>query len=553
MKVSSHALILSALVLSVACLSQRANSQTRTESKTDTATVSGKVTIKGKAAAGIVVGMRLSRPDQYASTYKAKTNQEGIYRITNVASGSYLVMPVAPALVMTDSLNNPQGQSVIVNENENADGINFELAPGGVITGKVSDSEGHPLIEERVSLAPADQRDQRGPFFNNSMTTDDRGVYRIFGVPAGHYKVSVGDPRFGGSNRRQVAVQTFYPDVTDVAKAGIVNIEEGSEANKIDITVGEAPQGYAVTGRVIDEESGAPVAKLFILLMRIETIDASNTHNSTEYLDSQTDAQGQFRLPNIRPGKYELTIYPPDDSDVRAEAPVKFDVMDQDVSGLVVKTTKGATITGTVVFEGGKNNPAQPPQPMWIMVYTRNENNNTGTSSNRSVRLKPDGTFFAGGLAAGIANLSVQAMGNTNGYSLARIEHDGVVQPNGIQIQNGEHVSGVRLVMTFSNGSIRGVVRIENGTLPPTTRMFIQIMKAGEQTPFRGAEVDARGHFLVEALPPGSYELRIMAFGPELQQQRRLPPISAKQIVIVNESGATDVTLTLDLTPKPNP
>jgi len=97
--------------------------------------------------------MRLSRPDQYASTYKAKTNQEGIYRITNVASGSYLVMPVAPALVMTDSLNNPQGQSVIVNENENADGINFELAPGGVITGKVSDSEGHPLIEERVSLA----------------------------------------------------------------------------------------------------------------------------------------------------------------------------------------------------------------------------------------------------------------------------------------------------------------------------------------------------------------------------------------------------------------
>jgi len=114
-------------------------------------------------------------------------------------------------------------------------------------------------------------------------------------------------------------------------------------------------------------------------------------------------------------------------------------------------------------------------------------------------------------------------------------------------------VSGVRLVMTFGNGSIRGVVRIENGTLPPTTRMFIQIMKAGEQTPFRSAEVDARGHFLFEALPAGSYELRLVAFAPEWQQQRRLPPTAAKQIVIVNESGATDVTLTLDLTPKPNP
>ena len=553
MKVSSHALILLALVLSVACLSQRANSQTRTESKTDNATVSGKVTIKGKAVAGIVVGMRLSRPDQYSSTYKAKTNQEGIYRITNIATGSYLVMPVAPALVMTDSLNNPQGQSVIVNENDNAEGINFELAPGGVITGRVSDSEGHPLIEERVSLAPADQRDQRGPFFNNSMTTDDRGVYRIFGVPAGRYKVSVGDPRFGGGSRRQVAVQTFYPDVTEVAKAGVVNVEEGSEATKIDITVGESPQGYAVTGRVVDEESGAPVAKLIIVLTKIEIIDASNTRNSAEYLDSQTDAQGQFRLPNIRPGKYELTIYPPEDSDVRAQAPVPFDVMDQDVSGLVVKTIKGATIAGTVVFEGGKNNPTQPPAPMLLVVYTRNENNGESVSSGKSVRVKPDGTFFVGGLAPGIAILNLQLNGNTRGYSQARVERDGVVQPNGIQIRNGEHVSGVRLVMTFNNGSIRGVVRIENGTLPPNARMFIQIMKAGEQAPFRGAEVDARGHFLAEGLPAGSYELRLTAFAPEWQQQRRLPPTAAKQIVIVSEGGATDVTLTLDLTPKPNP
>ncbi|PYS22073.1 MAG: hypothetical protein DMF72_14895 [Acidobacteria bacterium] len=62
MKVSSHALILPALVLSVACLSQRANSQAKTESKTADAAVSGKVTIKGKPAAGIVVGMRMSRP-----------------------------------------------------------------------------------------------------------------------------------------------------------------------------------------------------------------------------------------------------------------------------------------------------------------------------------------------------------------------------------------------------------------------------------------------------------------------------------------------------------
>jgi len=551
MKVSSHALILPALVLSVACLSQRANSQAKTESKTADAAVSGKVTIKGKPAAGIVVGMRMSRPDDFAKTYKAKTDSEGVYRITKVASGSYLVAPVTPAFVVADSANSPQGQSVIINESENVDGMNFDLVPGGVITGKVTNSEGHPLIEERVTLMPADESNQRRSLSISGMTTDDRGVYRIFGVPAGRYKVSVGDPRFRGMNRRKVAVQTFYPDATDVAKAGVINVEEGSEANKIDITVGEAPQGYSVTGRVVDGDSAAPVANVSIQLTTIEIIDANNTRRSSEYIDVRSDAQGQFRLPNIRPGKYELTIYPPEDSDVRAEAPVKFDVFDQDVSGLIVRTTHGATLTGTVVFEGSKNNPVQIPAQMWIMVYTRNEGN-PGISSGRTARVKPDGTFFAGGLSAGIANLNVESPMPNRGFTLARIERDGVVQTNGIQIQNGEHVSGVRLVMTFSNGSIRGVVRVENGTLPPAARMMVQLMKAGEQMPLpRGAEVDGRGHFLIEALPPGSYELRVIAYAPEWQQQRR-PPISAKQIVTVNEGAATDVTMTLDLTAPPN-
>jgi hypothetical protein len=154
------------------------------------------------------------------------------------------------------------------------EGINFDLVPGGVITGRVSDSEGHPLIEERVSVMPMEERDQRRPMFYGSgsgMTTDDRGVYRAFGLPAGRYKVSVGDPRFNTGNRRRATVQTFYPDVTDFAKAGVVEVKEGSEANKIDITIGEAPQGYSVAGRVVDGESGTPSQGLL-------TIDADRSH-----------------------------------------------------------------------------------------------------------------------------------------------------------------------------------------------------------------------------------------------------------------------------------
>lgn len=540
MKLPSYALVLPVLLLCLGGLSERANSQTKTESKVAEATVSGKVTIKGKPAAGIVVGMRLARPDQFSATYKARTDQEGLYRITKVSSGSYFVAPVTPSFVIADP-NNTQGQSVIITESENVEGINFDLVPGGVITGRVVDSEGQPLIEQPVTIMPGDERDQRLP---NSMssTTDDRGVYRIFGLPAGRYKVCVGDPRFNSGRRRQISAQTFYPDVTDVAKAGIVEVREGSETSKIDIKTGEVPQGYSVTGRVVEGESGNPVTGVYVQLNRIEVKDGRGGFG--ESLDVQADARGQFRVSNVRPGKYDLIVYPPDGSDIRMDGSVRFDVMDQDVSGLVIKTTKGATIAGIVVFEGGKNSPASPQ--IWVSVYSRND---SGGGSGKSAQVKPDGTFLVGGLPAGIVNFNVEGM-NNRGFYLTRVERDGVAQTNGVQVQNSEHVRGVRLVMTYNNGSIRGSVRLENGTLPPTGRVMVQISKAGEQSPFpRVAEVDARGRFLIESLPSGNYELWAVAYAPEW---KRRPLTSVKQIVIVTEGAASEVTVTLDLTPSPN-
>ena len=547
MRLPSHALLFFLLLLCVGSLSERAYSQTKTESKVAEATVSGKVTIKGKPAPGIVVGMRLSRPDQFSSTYKAKTDQEGVYRIAKVASGSYFVAPVAPAFALAGSVNDLQGQTVIITESENVDGIDFDLVAGGVITGKVVDSEGRPMIEEQVTVNSADERDQRRGFLNG-MATDDRGIYRIFGVPAGRYKVSVGDPRFGRGDRRRIPAQTYYPDVTDAAKAVIVEVKEGAETNKIDITIGEAPQAYSVSGRVVDGESGTPVARAFIQLTRIEIVDSNSTRGYGEYINVQTDAQGQFRLTNVQPGKYDLSASAPEEANMRVEAAVRFDLIDQDVNGLVIKTTTGATAEGTIVFESSKNGPAPVPGQFWIMVYTRSDDSRI--TSSRSVHLKPDGTFFAGGLAAGVVTFNVEIPSN-NGFNLARVERNGVALPNGIPVQNGEHITGLRLVMTYSSGTIRGAVRVENGTLPSTARIMVQIVKAGDQTPLpRGAEVDARGHFLIEGLAPGSYELRALAYGPEWQ--RRRPPISVKQIVTVNEGAAAEVTLILDLTPPPN-
>jgi uncharacterized GH25 family protein len=542
--------LISALLL--CCVCQRANSQNLPAKKNSEATVSGKVTIKGKPAPGVVVGLRASQPTQSDSTFKATTDSEGNYRIADVPGGSFQVAPVAPALVISD-VNNSMGQTVVITEGENVEGIDFELIHGGVITGRVTDAGGHPAIEERITLSPVDQRNQRGSFSSapNMFVTDDRGIYRLFGVRPGHYKISVGEGDHGyyrsmGSGR-SIRPSTFYPDTTDPTKATIVEIEEGTEATGIDIAMGQTPQGFSVNGRVVDGETGKPVANVTIGLAKILVVDASNSRSIGGGAGARSDRLGEFRLENLTPGKYTISVYPPPESNLRAE-PVTFDVLDQDVTGLVIKAGMGASVSGTVLLEGTKDPRALAALAQaYVAAYIVQSPNVT---SGHSGRINPDGSFQVGGLQAGLANFSLETMDNTRGLALLRVERDGVAQPAGIQIQNAEKVTGIRIVVTYSNGSIRGVIKTENGTLPATGRFIVQLAKPaepnGNQQP---VNADSRGHFLVEGLAAGTYELRVIAYVPESRQRAQ----SAKQLVTVTDGATTEVTVTIDLTPSPGP
>ena len=133
--------------------------------------------------------MGLALSDQYRSNFRptrfrSTTDQDGKYRITNVTPGTYEVIPASPAYVATEGR-----KSLIVGKNETVENIDIALERGGVITGKVTDADGHPVIEETVYVAAT--KAQRLPYFRE-VRTDDRGIYRAYGVPPGGYKVSAG-------------------------------------------------------------------------------------------------------------------------------------------------------------------------------------------------------------------------------------------------------------------------------------------------------------------------------------------------------------------------
>lgn len=555
-RLTCHAIIL-ALSLSCAEIPSAANSQAGLQNKTSkkaTGSVSGRITVKGKGKGGIVVAAQAEEPrPRMAPPSKAITDQEGNYRFPDLAAGSYQVMPVALAFVISDFNSfGRQGKVVLLNEGEKVEGIDFSIVRGAVITGKVSHADGRPAIEERIHVVPAEQANRQDPPIptqsGSVFQTDDRGVYRVFGLPEGRYKISVGQGAntFGGSMggpSRSVYEQTFHSDTTNPNEPKVIELGEGAEATNIDITIGQSISRFAAAGIVIDRETNKPVVNLRFGLQRMVGEHGNFTGGSV-----QSDRLGAFRFENLTPGKYSLVNMPQPSSDLRGE-PVTFEVVDQDVTGLVVRASRGPSLSGIAVLEGTHDKTVQSKiGRLRLHAYNRNEIGGSGFVESSSIN--PDGSFRIVGLQPGVIqfHLSGQDHESQKGFAISRIELDGVVLPRGVEIEPGGQIFGVKIVLNYASGSVRGTIKAENGQLPANAHIMIRLIKPEDPSIMVGrANVDARGRFAVEGVPAGNYELHVQVFIPG----SRVRPPSSRQSINVTEGSVTEVEVVLPLEANP--
>ena len=156
--------MLFALILLIAATVANAQSQSQ-EAKEPTASITGRITIGNKPAQGIVV-MAVPNADKPPSPpfdwfklktfFKATTDGEGIYRFTNMAQGEYEVRPFALALTGSSEPNRQLEKKVKLAEGEAVEKIDFSLIRGGVITGRVTDARGRPVIGQTIMIALED-------------------------------------------------------------------------------------------------------------------------------------------------------------------------------------------------------------------------------------------------------------------------------------------------------------------------------------------------------------------------------------------------------------
>jgi hypothetical protein len=447
---------LSILVLPFAFHSVQAQTA---ETKAGTATISGRVVMKGETAQGVLVYLHPtnsptpSNPDAYL---RARTDEGGHFRIKGVAAGDYYIIPLAPEFVYSGG-NDPdvRRKQLKVSEGENVENVDIEIYRGGVITGRVVDSQGRPLVGKYVLLSRFDKSGWSIP--NTSYVpgldryeTDDRGVYRIYGLPVGRYLVSIGFPPSAGavavSRNGTFYPRTFHPKASTESEAKAIDVTEGSESVSVDITVLESKPTRSISGRVIDADTGQPAEGIEIAYNAMS--DSQRYINYWRSNGGISGAQGEFSLKGMAPGKYQLVARPESESEFFSD-PAPCDLSDGDVAGIEIKVRRGGSISGVVVIEGTDDPKALAKLPeLYLYVNVWRDGSDAQRMDNPKVNA--DGSFQVRGLPQSYVHIKYAPKSEGRDFSLARIEHNGEVVRDVIWAGPGKQVTGVRVVLAYN-------------------------------------------------------------------------------------------------------
>lgn len=543
----------------------------------ETSVITGRVTSGGDDARpvqGVGIVLTPSGFGRYARrpAARATTGADGFYRLANVPAGSYHLNLVAPGYTSAGA-RSPRGtgevRAVNIEAGETIEHQDFVLERGGVITGRVTEASGKPVIAESLKLYHAGAPLRSGPIHFGSgygMETDDRGVYRIYGLPAGRYLVCVGEEKesglvsaaLGGKNR----TRTCHANATEEAQAKTVEVSPGSEATGVDITLAPPAKTYEATGRMLDAETGQPVANLSY---GFGVLDPDGKHiGNRGWSNARTNAAGEFRFTNLQPGRYAAFVVGRDTNmpNYYSDA-VPFEIDDGSVSGIVVKVRRGATLRGVASLEGTTDRAvlAKLTQVNFhVRVVTpepKADELQAGNSSSAS--LQPDGSFHLAGLPPGKVQFTLDGFSSPKGFTLLRVERGGVEQRDGIEIGAGEQVSDVRVRLGYSTTVVRGQIEVQRdgqpAQIPEGGRLYVTMRRVGglrSSWENVATEVDGRGRFVLEGLAAGEYELRASIWiqpTSAAPQGASMPGI--RQTVSVPEKGELNLTLVYDLNAKP--
>jgi hypothetical protein len=496
-----------------------------------TGTINGRVVSEsGQPLLGATVNVRRAGPATQART--TVTDSEGNFKVSNLDSAVYRVSAWLPAYTTT-----PRDPDDPANYYRPGDSVRLELIRGGVITGTVTTVAGEPVVAVRVRAYLV--RDAEGQTPGGAITsfgegsTDDRGVYRIYGLVPGTYLVYAG----GGSSSGYWLdaygsdAPTYAPSSTRNNAAEI--IVRGGEESGVDIRYRGEP-GHSVSGTV--KSQGTNSVNLNLVPVGSGFMPAGNS-----YLPS--GGRG-FAFTGIADGDYDLvaqeTVSPRAVSpqavsfpEMAFSEPRRITVKGADISGIELTTKPLASISGGIALEPSKAPECKGKrQPLFSETLVTLQRNGTAPDRDQSQYLRlyanpasPDKEgafvlrnvltdqytfnlrFFAhywylqsislANPPAGVVAKSVQ----TN----QRVDAAG----NWTTVKFGDRIAGLTITLAEGAATLRGRVTVPEGSsLPPGLSVYLvptEREKASDVLRFFIAAVAFDGSFALTNIPPGLY------------------------------------------------
>jgi hypothetical protein len=439
--------------------------------------------------------------------------------------------------------------------------VTIRVVKGGIITGRVTSLDGQPLVGAQV-VAKCIARGGGKPLPSSpfsyellrSRTTDDRGIYRFWGLQPGVYIVAAGARAFGvrsGLTLYDDDSPTYYPSST-LASATHLEVNSGQELTGIDITY-RGYAGHVVSGTMT---GNSPPSYLQAFLFTL----------SGDYMDSvslpSAESSAPFAFSRVSDGEYLLIAARESGNGIIAISPPRaVTVKGADVTGIDLKPLPIGSLSGRIRLDIDPklDCKVKPNNSLAETVLSLKRQGAPGEnyprfSSELSYAASPDasGQFAMKRVPAGDYRMEFW-LPNEDWYVSAMALGSGSQQQDigsrGIFLSQGQTISSLNVVIKTSAAGLSGrIVPASAGTvLPAGLRVFLQPAQPGradERLRYSETEAASDGSFKFKNLAPGSYKIAVHTLQEIDSTQPPAHPVRG-QTIPLQRAGAEALTIEL--------
>ncbi len=438
----------------------------------------------------------------------AVTGSDGAYAFHHLPAGEYSVSAARTGYATRQygERGTAPPSTVALVAGKQATSIEIALPPAGVIVGQVLDEDRRPFAGARVeALAPRTRNGQVSLVAMAAAASDDRGAYRLSGLPAGAYYVSALDPAFanvGDETGPLTYTPTYFPGTPRLEEASRVTVVPGIEPSQQAVIILKIIRPARVSGTLSTLDRRPLTSGVIIMSPTADhVLDAIATR------DVQITPEGSFAFRNVAPGRYQVRARGEvEPGGTTLFATFTITVEGRDVDRLAMTLVPGGTMAGSVVAEAVSE--GGPPYGSLRVRAPMAAGGNVGDSLTGVVGR--NGGFRIRGLMPGSHRVFVEGLRDP--WVLKSVAYRGEdVTDSGLDVDSRQQIDDVRVVITDAAAEVSGTVadertrgapRVLVAFIPALPRFWTRTSRR-----FRLLRTDENGRFRVRGLPAGQYHL----------------------------------------------